>query len=40
MDRKESRGLHYTTDYPDRNTALDGNDTVFSILEKDLRNNG
>ena len=29
LDRKESRGLHYTTDYPDRDDALFGRDTLI-----------
>ncbi len=28
MQRKESRGLHFNADYPERNPALDGVDTV------------
>ena len=30
LERKESRGLHYNSDYPDRNAALDGVDTVIT----------
>lgn len=29
MSRKESRGLHYNADYPERNPALDGVDTIL-----------
>ena len=29
MSRKESRGLHYNANYPERNPALDGVDTVI-----------
>ena len=30
LERKESRGLHYNSDYPERNAALDGVDTVIT----------
>ena len=36
--RKESRGLHYTTDYPEKDPSMNGRDTVFSIFEYDLIN--
>lgn len=29
MSRKESRGLHYNADYPERNPSLDGVDTII-----------
>jgi L-aspartate oxidase len=29
MSRKESRGLHYNANYPERNPALDGVDTIL-----------
>jgi len=32
--RKESRGLHYMVDYPDRNDRDFGQDTVFSLYER------
>jgi L-aspartate oxidase len=31
--RRESRGLHYTTDYPETDHALDREDTVLSIFD-------
>ena len=34
LSRKESRGLHYTLDYPDINPALD---QVNTILQPDFR---
>lgn len=30
MSRKESRGLHYNADYPDRDPSLDGVDTIIT----------
>ena len=30
ISRKESRGLHYNSDYPETNPALDGCDTVVT----------
>ncbi|MDH7514500.1 MAG: L-aspartate oxidase [Bacteroidota bacterium] len=32
LHRKESRGLHYTTDYPRPDPHLDGKDTILSIF--------
>jgi len=29
MSRKESRGLHFNADYPDRDPSLDGVDTIL-----------
>ncbi len=33
LDRKESRGLHYTTDYPSPDPELEQRDTVLSIFD-------
>ena len=30
MSRKESRGLHYTLDYPELDHALDGINTILT----------
>ena len=30
LERRESRGLHYNADYPERNPALDGVDTIIT----------
>lgn len=37
LRRKESRGLHYTTDYPDSDPALQQCDTILSIFDRDAR---
>jgi len=29
--RRESRGLHFVTDYPDRDPTLDGKDTFVTF---------
>ncbi|MBF0261427.1 MAG: hypothetical protein HQL97_06240, partial [Magnetococcales bacterium] len=33
IHRKESRGLHYTTDYPDKDDANWCHDTILPITE-------
>ena len=33
LGRRESRGLHYTTDYPDIDHQLDRSDTVLSVFD-------
>ncbi|MBR9977346.1 MAG: L-aspartate oxidase [Bacteroidetes bacterium] len=35
LRRKESRGLHYTTDYPDPDPALEQQDTMLSNFQRD-----
>ena len=35
LRRKESRGLHYTTDYPDSERALQQSDTILSMFDQD-----
>lgn len=36
--RRESRGLHYTTDYPETDPKMDQVDTTLSVFEEELKN--